>query len=54
MIPFTDSEDLLANSGLSPEALIEIGADHRLADDEPLEAMFDACERLTSGDVRDE
>ena len=43
VIPFADSEELVANSGLPPEALIEVGDDHRLADPEPLEAMLDAC-----------
>jgi hypothetical protein len=32
VIPFADSEELVANSGLSPETLIEVGSDHRLAD----------------------
>ncbi len=35
----------MANSGLPPETLIEVGNDHRLADPEPLKAMLDACER---------
>lgn len=48
VIPFADSEELLANSGLPPEALIEIGRDHRLADPEPLNAMREACERLAT------
>ena len=47
VILFSDSEALVANSGLPPETLIEIGKDHRLADPEPLKAMLDACERLT-------
>lgn len=46
VIPFTDSEELLSNSGLPPEALIEVGNDHRLADPEPLKAMLEACLRL--------
>ena len=46
VIPFADSEELLANSGLPPETLVEVGNDHRLADPEPLNAMLDACERL--------
>ncbi len=46
VIPFSDSEELVANSGLPPEMLIEIGNDHRLADPEPLKAMLDACDRL--------
>jgi len=47
VIPFADSEELLANSGLPREQLIEIGDDHRLADPEPLAAMLAACRRLT-------
>ena len=45
VIPFAESEELVANSGLPPEKLIEVGSDHRLADEEPLEAMLEACER---------
>ena len=47
VIPFADSKELIANSGLPPETLIEIGNDHRLADPEPLRTMLEACERLT-------
>jgi len=43
VIPFADSEELATNSRLPPEALIEVGNDHRLADPEPLEAMLEAC-----------
>lgn len=46
VIPFADSEELVANSGLPSETLIEIGNDHRLADPEPLKAMLELCERL--------
>lgn len=46
VVPFADSEELVANSGLPPETLIEVGNDHRLADPEPLKAMLEACERL--------
>ena len=49
VIPFADSEELVTNSGLPPETLIEVGNDHRLADPEPLKAMLDACERLGGG-----
>ena len=45
VVPFADSEELLANSGLPSAALVEIGTDHRLADPEPLQAMLDACEK---------
>jgi hypothetical protein len=46
-VPFADSEELVRNSGLPPETLIEVGNDHRLADPEPLRAMLEACELLT-------
>jgi len=41
VIPFADSEELAKYSGAT---LIEVGTDHRLADQEPLEAMLKACE----------
>jgi alpha-beta hydrolase superfamily lysophospholipase len=40
VVPFADSEELARNSGLPAEALIEVGADHRLADPESLAAML--------------
>ena len=43
VVPFEDSEELVANSGLPLLALIEIGNDHRLADPEPLAKMLEAC-----------
>ena len=43
-VPIADSRELLKNSGLSSEALIEIGIEHRLADEESLEAMVGAVE----------
>lgn len=43
VIPFADSDELVRNSELSPSSLIEVGADHRLADPEPLQAMLRAC-----------
>lgn len=51
VIPFSDSEELIANSGLPPDTLIEFGNDHRLADPEPLKVMLEACERLGTGRV---
>jgi hypothetical protein len=39
VIPFADSEELINNSCLPPETLIEVGNDHQLADLEPLKAM---------------
>ena len=41
VVPFADSEELAKNSGAT---LIEVGTDHRLADQEPLAAMLRACE----------
>ena len=55
VIPFADSEELVRNSGLPASALIEVGNDHRLADQEPLETMLGACgdaaTTLNPGDV---
>ena len=45
VIPFADSVELVQLSGLPAETLIEVGADHRLADPEPLQTMLAACER---------
>jgi hypothetical protein len=44
VIPFADSEELVRNSGLLGSALIDVGNDHRLADQEPLERMLRECE----------
>jgi hypothetical protein len=44
VVPFGDSEELVRTSGLPASALIEVGADHRLADPEPLAKMLEACE----------
>jgi hypothetical protein len=48
VIPFADSHELVVNSNLPADSLIEIGSDHRLADPEPLQAMLDASLRLVS------
>lgn len=50
--PFSDSEELLRNSGLPSGALIEVGFEHRLADEESLKAMLELVEtlELTSSD----
>lgn len=40
VVPFVDSEELARNSGAK---LIEVGNDHRLADQEPLAAMLSMC-----------
>jgi hypothetical protein len=44
VVPFADSEELVARSGLPVSALVEVGSDHRLADPEPLRVMLEACE----------
>ena len=41
---FADSEELVRNSGLPVESLIEVGTEHRLADEESLGAMLMAVE----------
>ena len=43
VIPFSDSEELVRNSGLPAAALIVVGDDHRLAEPEPLERMLREC-----------
>lgn len=44
VVPFADSEELVRNSGLPAESLIEVGCEHRLADEESLEMMLEAVE----------
>jgi hypothetical protein len=43
VFPFMLSEELVNNSGLPPDALIDVGNDHWLSDPESLEAMLKAC-----------
>lgn len=45
VVSFADSEELVRNSGVPPESLIEVGAEHRLADEESLTMMLEAVER---------
>ena len=45
VIPFTDSEELVRNGSLSASASIEVGNDHRLADQQPLRVMLKECGR---------
>ena len=52
VVPFTDSEELVKNSGLPTFALIKVGIDHRLADSEPLAAMLKACEGPSMDSIR--
>lgn len=54
VVPFADSEELVRLSGLPAGALVEVGADHRLADPEPLRRMLQACEGgLVAGSLED-
>lgn len=48
VIPFAESEELRALSGLPASSLWEIGQDHRLADPEALSRIGDACRTLLS------
>src|SRR6516165_1731513 len=48
VVPIADSRELTAASGLQESALIVVGADHRLADPEPLAAMLAAVEQANS------
>lgn len=49
VIPFSDSRELLEYNGLPDDMLMEVGSDHRLADDGSLSVLLWACELLTSG-----
>jgi len=45
VVPFSDSEELVRNSGLPSESLIVVGHEHRLADAESLAKMLEAVGR---------
>jgi hypothetical protein len=49
-VPFADSEELVRNSGLPESALIVVGTEHRLADDESLGTMVKTVERAVTGE----
>lgn len=49
-VPFEDSLELLKNSGLPSESLIQVGTEHRLADDESLAAMVRVVEGVMQRD----
>ena len=53
-VPFADSEELVRNSGLPPESLIEVGFEHRLADEESLEMMVRTVEMVPQQTYHDE
>lgn len=46
IVPFAFSEELLRNSALPPESLIEVGIDHYLNDAASLEIFVKACEAV--------
>ncbi len=46
VIPFEDSLELIARSGLPPESLIEVGADHAMIDASAFDALADALRRV--------
>ena len=46
VVPIADSRELAAASGLPESAVVVVGADHRLADPEPLAAMLAAVEHV--------
>ncbi len=48
VIPFEDSEELVLKNRLPPDLLIEVGNDHRLADDTSLSILLWACEQLAA------
>ncbi len=50
VIPFEDSEELVVQSGLQSETLVEVGNDHRLADESSLSVMLWACQVLASNE----
>jgi hypothetical protein len=43
VVPYSDSLELVRNSGLPDSMLLEVGGDHRLADPNSLECMLRAC-----------
>lgn len=48
VIPFEDSEELLEKSKLASDQLIEVGHEHRLADESSLVAMLWCCQQWAS------
>jgi hypothetical protein len=45
IVPFADSEELLRDSGLPSDAVIEVGSDHWLNEPASLAALLRVCER---------
>lgn len=51
VVAFQHSEELVRNSRLPATALIEVGSDHRLADEQSLAVLLWVCNMLSSGDT---
>lgn len=49
VVPFADSVELAKNSGLPSNSLIEVGTEHRLADEKSLKTMVEAVENTADG-----
>ena len=47
-VPFANSEELVANTGLPSSALIEVGTEHRLAEPDALGKMLDVVDKVRS------
>jgi hypothetical protein len=54
VVPFLDSVELVRNSGLPSESLIEVGTEHRLTDEESLKKMMEAVEGAGKGSFTDQ
>ena len=50
VIPFKESQELIVRSRLPSDTLIEVGRDHRLADEDSLAALWWACKLVASPD----
>lgn len=46
LVPIDDSRELLQNSGLSPDRLLAVGADHRMIDEAAFVTLLEAVESL--------
>jgi hypothetical protein len=53
-VPFSESEELVQSSGLPSSALIDVGTEHRLTDEDSLAAMVKACEESVGSDLTQE
>lgn len=50
VVPFTDSQERIRNSGFPVSALIVAGTDHRLANGKSLKTMSEAVGRVAAPD----